>query len=115
MDMLGMRAIAKSMRALGHEPPPEELLHPISLGGDILSNSLYYSLIGLGGSRNAWLCGALLGLAAGVGAVALPKRLGLSDEPAARTNTTKALTVSWYLLGGLAAAAAYHLMSNDDR
>jgi hypothetical protein len=102
MDVLGMRAIARGLSQL-HEPPPaEQDLFKYSLVGDIISNSLYYSLIGTG--RKAWWRGAALGLAAGVGGVLLPGPLGLGAEPSGRTPQTKVMTVAWYLLGGLAAA-----------
>lgn len=109
-DILGMRAIARSLRGVGAEPPPERELYAITLAGDIVSNSLYYSLVGVGRRERALTRGALLGFAAGVGAVALPEPLGLGGEPTARTNATKAMTVAWYLAGGLAAAVAYRCL-----
>lgn len=102
MDVVGMRAIAKSMEKLHEQPPPEEELFKYSLVGDLISNSLYYSLIGTG--RKAWLRGTALGLAAGVGGVLLPGPLGLGAEPSGRTPQTKVMTIALYLIGGLAAA-----------
>ena len=67
MDLLGMRVIAKTMRAANAEPPVEEKLFGITLAGDIISNALYYSLAGC--DKNAWLRGSLLGLAGGIGGV----------------------------------------------
>jgi hypothetical protein len=104
MDLLGMRAIAKTMRAANAEPPAEEKLFGITMAGDIAANALYYSLAGC--DKNAWLRGTLLGLAGGIGGVALPGPLGLGTAPSGRTPQTKVMTVAWYLLGGLAAAAA---------
>ncbi|HEY1404511.1 MAG TPA: hypothetical protein VGB05_10320 [Pyrinomonadaceae bacterium] len=111
MDVLGMRAIARSMRRVGHEPPPAGELHTLALVGDVVGNSLYYSLVGVGRPEGALLRGTMLGLAAGVGAVLLPEPLGLGDAPSARTPQTKAMTVGWYLAGGLAAALAYRLLA----
>lgn len=113
MDVLGMRAIAKSMRGVGQEPPPADELHALALAGDVVSNSLYYSLVGVGGPGGALVRGTLLGLAAGVGAVLLPEPLGLGSAPSARTTQTKAMTVGWYLAGGLAAALAYRLLADE--
>jgi hypothetical protein len=113
MDVLGMRAIAKSLRLVGQEPPPADQLHKITLAGDIVSNSAYYSLVGLGEPDDALLCGTLLGLAAGVGAVLLPEPLGLGSAPSARTTETKVMTVAWYVAGGIAAALAYRLLSKS--
>jgi hypothetical protein len=111
MDILGKRAIAKSMRWLDREPPAEDRLHNITLAGDIISNSAYYSLIGLGKPEGALLRGAILGLAAGVGGVLLPEPLGLGNAPSARTPQTKAMTVAWYLAGGIVAALTYRALS----
>ena len=104
MDILGMRAIAKSLRSLDQEVPPADKLHDVTLGGDIISNSAYYSLVALARPEQALLLGALLGLAAGVGAVVLPEPMGLGEAPSGRTPETKAMTVGWYVAGGVAAA-----------
>ena len=109
MDILGERAIAKLMRGAGKQPPRGKKLHRLALGGDLVSNSLYYAMVGSG--RDAWLRGAGLGLAAGIGAVLLPPVLGLGRAPRGLTPRTKAMTVGYYLLGGLAAAAVSRLLS----
>ncbi|MBK0404348.1 hypothetical protein I5M27_15225 [Adhaeribacter sp. BT258] len=110
MDLLGMRAIAQTMRAANAEPPAEEKLFGITMVGDIVANALYYSLVG--SNRNAWLRGSLLGLAGGLGGVVLPGPMGLGTAPSGRTTQTKVMTVAWYFLGGLAAAAAARGMDN---
>lgn len=113
MDVLGMRAIAESLRGAGREPPAGERLHAAALAGDILANSLYYSLAGAGRAEDALLRAAALGAAAGVGAVVLPEPLGLGGEASGRTTATKAMTVGWYLAGGLAAAVTYQLLTKQ--
>ena len=112
MDVLGMRAVAKTMRAVDVEPPVA--LHEAALVGDLLSNSVYYSLVGAGSREDALRNGALLGLAAGLGAVVLPERLGLGRQPTEDSPQTQLMTVAWYLLGGLAAGAAYRALSSDE-
>src|SRR5512132_2682897 len=67
MDVLGMRAIERWLPKIGIEPPDRRAIHPMSLAGDLISNSMYYSLIGSGGG--VWWRGLGLGLAAGVGAL----------------------------------------------
>lgn len=109
-DILGMRAIKKMMNKVDEEPPADDELHDWALGGDIVSNAIYYSLIGLAKPNDALLTGAALGLAAGVGAVALPGPMGLGTAPSSRTTATAAMTVGWYLFGGLVTAGAYILM-----
>lgn len=111
MDVLGMRAIQKAVRAVDAEPPVP--LHEAALVGDIVSNSVYYSLVGAGRREDALRNGALLGLAAGLGAVFLPGPLGLGRQPT-DTPATQAMTVAWYFIGGLAAGAAYAGLSADE-
>lgn len=111
MDLLGMRALAATYRAAGHEPPPEDELYGLTLAGDLVSNTLYYSLVGVGTEDGAWERGAALGLAAGVGGVVLPPLVGLGSAPSGRTAATAAMTVAWYAVGGLAAAGTARLLS----
>src|SRR4051812_15813848 len=75
--------------------PPRRGCHDRALGGDLLANGVYYSLVGAGGSEGALRRGALLGLLAGLGAVALPAPLGLGSEPSKRTPATQLMTVAW--------------------
>ena len=105
LDILGMRSIAKGMRMAGQKPP--EKLHETALAGDLLANTAYYSLVGAAGSEKAMLTGSLLGVGAGLGAVLLPKPMGLGVGPSDRTVGTQAMAVSLYLTGGMLAAAAY--------
>jgi hypothetical protein len=114
VDVLGKRAIAGAFDAMGQEPPPDDELYALALAGDVVSNSLYYSFVGMGERRNALLLGALLGLGAGVGAVTLPGKMGLGEEPSGRTPATQAMTIAWYTIGGLAAGAAYKLLADED-
>lgn len=111
MDHLGMRALAATYRAAGHEPPPEDELYDLTLVGDLVSNTLYYSLVGIGDEDGTWERGAALGLAAGIGGVVLPPLVGLGSAPSGRTAATAAMTVAWYAIGGLAAAGTARLLS----
>ncbi|GAB3907694.1 hypothetical protein GCM10028803_41900 [Larkinella knui] len=106
-DILGMRAIRKVMKKADAEPPADDELHTWALGGDIVSNALYYSLVGLAKPKHALVAGTALGLAAGAGAVTLPGPLGLGTAPSSRSTATAAMTIGWYLIGGLATAGAY--------
>lgn len=115
MDLLGMQAISKSLKAVKAEVPDEDSLFKITMAGDIVSNSLYYSLAGIGEKQNALQRGALLGLAAGFGAVYLPKPLGLDEGPSSRTAETKLLTIGLYLVGGLVASAVSLLVEKNSK
>ena len=113
MDVVGMRALARGLRAVDIDPPVP--LHEAALVGDIVSNSLYYGLVGLGEPEDGVRNGALLGLAAGVAAVYLPEPLGLGRQPAKNSTETNLLTIAFYLLGGLAAGAAYQALSSEEK
>jgi len=103
MDRVGERAIARGMEGLNLEPPHRSTLHNMALAGDLVSNTLFYSLVGAG--RGLPLArGAALGAAAGLGALLVPPLIGLGRRPQARNAKTGAMTFAWYLLGGLAAA-----------
>jgi hypothetical protein len=106
MDVIGMRALGRTMQRAGIRRPSPDRLFYQTLAGDIVSNTAWYSLVGLGSPDRVWRRGLMLGLAAGVGAVLLPPVLGLGRSPGTRTPRTQALTVAWYVAGGLAAAAA---------
>lgn len=114
MDVLGERAIARGFEAVGATPPGEPTLYGLTLAGDIVSNSLFYSLVGLGSKKGAVARGAVLGLLAGVGGVVLPGPMGLGRGPSARTPATQALTVALYTLGGLTAGAVYAMLGNGE-
>ncbi|GAB3558033.1 hypothetical protein [Spirosoma fluminis] len=105
-DLLGMRAIAKSYRKAGEQPPAEDKLYALAMAGDVASNALYYSLLGTY-SRHPIATGAALGLLAGVGAVTLPGPMGLGEKPTKRTTATAAMTIGWYFFGGLVAGVIY--------
>jgi len=104
INLVGEEAISKSMEAAGLQPPTGDSLFLTALAGDLVSNALYYSLIGTGKKENIVLRGAGYGLGAGLGALFLTEPLGLSDAPVTKTDKTKVLTVTWYVLGGVVAA-----------
>ncbi|WP_201987061.1 hypothetical protein [Hymenobacter rubidus] len=101
MDVLGMRGLRKLFNQAEAPQPDGSTLFGLTMVGDIVSNGLYYSLVGSG--RHALRRGLLLGLAAGVGGVVLPGPLGLGEAPSGRTPQTKLMTVAWYTAGGLVA------------
>ncbi len=113
VDVLGMRALARSMRTIDQTPPSRNQLYWLALAGDLLSNGLYYSLVGVGDKRYIWHRGAALGAAAGLGTVLLPRLIGLGCQPDQQTPATQLMTFTWYLVGGLAAAATAHALASS--
>lgn len=112
MERLGMQAIEKIHDKAGLPVPKnEKLLYGEAMAGDLLANTGYYSLTGI--SKNPWLAGLATGLAAGIGAVTLPKPLGLDEENANRTPATTIMTIALYTVGGLVAAGVAVLLSDD--
>lgn len=111
MDQLDMDLLRKGLQSM-HKKVPDDLdLQRWAVGGELFCDTAYFSLAAAGGKKKAWLCGALLGLAAGVSAVVLPKPLGLPPEPSSKTIGTKIMTIGLYLIGGLAAAAIATLVN----
>ncbi|EYF01372.1 hypothetical protein [Chondromyces apiculatus] len=109
MDVLGRRAITKTLKHVGITPPRGDTLQRVALAGDLVSNSLYFALAGLGAGRYARHApgrGLALGLLAGLGAVVLPPKMHLGRWPSRASTATKAMTVAWYTAGGLAAGTA---------
>lgn len=109
MDELDVELIKKGLSCIDKDAPGEDALQRWAVGGELVADTTYYGLVGLGGKKGVWLRGALLGLFAGITAVVLPKPLGLSEEFSNKTTATQLMTVGLYLAGGLAAAAATHL------
>lgn len=112
MDIVGMRALARVMRAAGATVSDDVTLHRVALAGDLIANSLYYAAVPGGSPRETWARGAALGLVAGAGALALPEPLGLGQPPHSQRTRNRLMTVGLYLAGGLAAAAVAGLMRN---
>ena len=57
--------------------------------------------------------GTVLGILAGIGAFAIPPAIGLDENPTGRSGMTRALTVCFYALGGLAAGLTVVVMDDS--
>jgi hypothetical protein len=90
-------------------------LHRWALAADLIGNSIYYSMVACGRKPDLWRRGVALGLAAGAGALVLPGPLGLGTAPKSDRITNQVMTVAWYLIGGLAAAAAGQSLHRSER
>jgi hypothetical protein len=113
MDLLGMNALSKGLKAVGAKSPEERKLYGLSLTGDLISNTIFYSFAGIGKKENALIKGGALGLAAGLGAVLLPKSLSLNEGTSNRSIQTKIMTVGLYVVGGLIAAGVMKFLDRE--
>lgn len=113
LEVIGERALAGTLDAAGVTPPRGRALYRWTLLGDLVANTAYYALVGAGSPGGVWGRGGALGLAAGLGAVVLPRPLGLGRQPGERAPLTPVLTAGWYLAGGLAAAATFRRLTGE--
>lgn len=111
VDLVGEQALNRGLKIIGAKPLKGDMLFAGTLAADVVSNAAYYSLIGLGGRKSLLARGAAFGLAAGIGALALTKQLGLNDTPITKNAETKLLTVGYYLLGGIVAAITINALA----
>jgi hypothetical protein len=111
MDVIGERALTQSLKAVGRGAPRGRRLYRATLAGELLSNSLYYSIVGAAAPSRLLRTGLGVGLIAGIGAVLLPPRLGLGHPPGEKAPLTPLLTIAWYTAGGLASAAVTRLLA----
>jgi hypothetical protein len=105
LDEIGKEALGKLFKKLNLDVPDDDKMRVLATGAELISNGLFYSLVGAAGKNNVYLRGIFLGLTAGIAAVALPGKLGLDESASNRTDKTKILTVAWYVIGGVVAAA----------
>lgn len=103
VDLLGMQAVAGACAALRVPIPRGRALYNLTLAADLVSNAAYFALVGAAPRNGRMRVGTGLGVIAGIGAVTLPKPLGLSPKPTNQTTFTRAATVALYAIGGLAA------------
>ena len=104
MDVLGKRALRAMGRQAGAPISEDRDLERETMAGDLVANTAYYALVGAGRDAHIVARGLALGLLAGVGALLLPRPMGLGDPPHAHNPATQAMTVAWYVIGGITAA-----------
>jgi hypothetical protein len=113
MDLLGMSALSRILHAFGVPSPRGEKLRGITLLADIVANAIYYAPIAAS-KRFTLARGALLGGAAGIGAVVLTPMLGLPKRHRGLDTRTQLLTIGLYVAGGIAAAAMASFIRKRD-
>ena len=112
MDVVAMRGLDRALPGNYHH---SRRLHRLALAGDLVANSLYYSVVPAATTTETWLRAAVLGTIGGVGALLLPERMGLGEPPYSRYRMNQLMTIAWYLVGGAAAAIAATLFADERR
>jgi hypothetical protein len=111
MDVVAMRGLERTLPGNYHH---SRRLHRLALAGDLVANSLYYSVVPGATTPATWMRAAVLGTVAGVGALVLPERMGLGEPPYSGYRMNQVMTIAWYLAGAAAAAMAATLMKDED-
>ena len=102
LDLLGKNTIAKGLESLHLAHRNRRPSYLLSLLTDLIGNTLYYSMAGLGGKKTRVSKGVMLGLSAGIAATSAPKQMGIEDDSVNRSPETTAKTIAYYVLAGLA-------------
>jgi len=113
VDLLGEDALQRTLNYFGGNIDHKETLYNATLAGDIVGNTLYYSIIGAGNAKYLWPKVIFVGLSAGIGAVKLPKPMGLDETPVAKNDQVKVLTVGYYLFGAIVTGLAVKMLSKS--
>jgi hypothetical protein len=114
LDLLGMNAAAKILKGSNIKTPAfAQNLFPAALAGDLISNTMYFAMAQAETKQKTLVRGSLLGLGAGIGAVTLAKPLGVDSKTTTKPVHTNAMTIAYYVLGGLVAAAMINLISKE--
>ncbi|WP_164112313.1 MULTISPECIES: hypothetical protein [Sphingobacterium] len=106
IDEVGKEGVTKAIRSVGLTLPSEQVIENTTTTFNLVTNTLSYRMIGEYKSKNLLLAGALHGLTVGLGTLSLSKKLNLDERPVTKTFLTECLTVTWYVLGGMATAMA---------
>lgn len=105
INLLGAEAVNKTLSQYGRPIQDPDDLHKVTLELDLIANAAYYSAIG-GNGKYIWPKAIAMGLSAGIGALKLPKPLGLDPTPVTETTQKQVLTVGYYVFGALVTALA---------
>ncbi|MEO7961008.1 MAG: hypothetical protein ABIR19_05665 [Ginsengibacter sp.] len=104
MDLMGEEAL-ESLSDTADINIPSDSLYNITLAGDIVANTFYYSLAVAGAGKKSIMRCTTFGLAAGIGGVYLPKYVGLTNAYSDRNLSTRLMTIGIYVLGGFISGA----------
>lgn len=105
INLVGAEAVNKTLSEYGRPIHNPNDLHKVTLELDLIANASYYSMIGSSG-KYIWPKAIAMGLSAGIGALQLPKPMGLDPTPVNETRQKQILTVGYYLFGAVITAIA---------
>jgi hypothetical protein len=108
LDLLGKQATSRLLKK-ARKNLTDRQLYNASLAGDIIFNTLYYSLAGIK-TKKAAAAGGLLGTSMGLAAIMLPKLLDLNAGYTGANAKRKYMTMGLYIAGGLVAAGLAWLL-----
>lgn len=101
VNKVGEEALNKALDTVNMKITNHDQLYAATLAGDVISNAAYYAATATSGFNLA------SGVTAGLGAVMLPKQMGLDDAPVAETTQKKLMTVGYYLFGAVVTKLIY--------
>lgn len=101
---IGEEAIDKSLGKINLKVKDHDKLDNATTAGDILTNGLYFAF-------TPFKMNSVIGALGGLGAIVLPKKLGLDNTPIAGTDRKRMMTVGYYVAGALVAGSVYKLLN----
>lgn len=102
--VVGEEAIDKSLEKANLRISDQEKLYNATVAGDIVGNTLYYTF-------TPFKLNTLVGALGGLGAMALPKQIGVDNKPIAGNDRKKMITMGYYVFGALVAGGIYNLLT----
>lgn len=117
VELLGVRAIEKILSPLGINLSYNQL-YSLSIASDLVTNGLGYAAVAAlfrDNKKKLFVACGLYGATVGLATWFAPPHVGLGQQPTNNRTKTSAMTVAWYVLGGLATAAAYSLLTRNPR
>jgi len=101
INKVGEEALNKTLAKADAEITDHDKLYAATLAGDIIGNGMYYATTATTGFNIA------SGLAMGIGAITLPQKIGLDENPVAESTQKKVMTVAYYLFGAIVTKFIY--------
>lgn len=107
VNKVGEEALNKVLDKVDMQITNHDQLYAATLAGDVISNGIYYATTATTGFS------ITSGVVAGLGAVMLPEKMGLNDEPVAETTQKKVMTVGYYLFGAIVTKLIYDQLNKS--